>query len=214
MIRPNMRFCPELDSCADGVIRIATAHSASARGTFRQLSIEVCCKGRLYGFMRSCDSRKKHALHAASPSSNASTRGESESGWPKKPRRNVCFPFDALMQSKDLERDAKHLVALRRATHIAKHPSQTQISRLERQKHKLCTAHNAVIQVTLCCPSKEMLVPEFWPHFSRRITFHLFDAPPKPMPPSHHRALKVLLCCYRAGLRSLGSVIKWTVGFS
>jgi hypothetical protein len=168
MIRPNMRFCPELDSCADGVIRIATAHSASARGTFRQLSIEVCCKGRLYGFMRSCDSRKKHALHAASPSSNASTRGESESGWPKKPRRNVCFPFDALMQSKDLERDAKHLVTLRRATHTANHPSHTHIGPPERQKHNC--ARLILQQLSKSLPLATMLATY------QLLSFHL---PPK-----------------------------------
>jgi hypothetical protein len=171
MIRPNMRFCPELDSCADGVIRIATAHSASARGTFRQLSIEVCCKGRLYGFMRSCDSRKKHALHAASPSSNASTRGESESGWPKKPRRNVCFPFDALMQSKDLERDAKHLVTLRRATHTANHPSHTHIGPPERQKHNC--ARLILQQLSKSLPLATMLATY------QLLSFHL---PPRVLP--------------------------------
>jgi hypothetical protein len=30
----------------------------------------------------------------------------------KTPAREVCFPFDAMLQSKDLERDAKHLVSL------------------------------------------------------------------------------------------------------
>lgn len=135
--------------------------------------------------MRSCDSRKKHALPAASPSSNASTLGDS--GWQKNPIQEVCFPFDVMLQSKNLERDAKHLVVLRRATHTTKHPSNTQIGRVGRQKHKLCTGHNAVIQVTCSTPPRRC----WFLNFGRDVSTsrNLSHFPPKGLPPSHHRAL-------------------------
>jgi len=44
--------------------------------------------------------------------------------------REVRFPFDAMLQSKAWERDAKHLVTLLGATHTTKHPSNIHIGRL------------------------------------------------------------------------------------
>ena len=183
MIRPNMRFCPELDSCADGVIRIATAHSASARGTFRQLSIEVCCKGRLYGFMRSCDSRKKHALHAASPSSNASTRCDSR--WPKKPHLRGLLPIrhGAAKQRLGARRETFGYAARSHSHHEA--PLQHSHWPSWMTKTQLCTAHNAVIQVPLQGDAGSC----FWLRSSRRINFRPFHPRPKVLPPSHHPPL-------------------------
>jgi hypothetical protein len=123
---------------------------------------------RLHAKLRACDPRKKHALHAASPSSNASTRGDSESGWPKKPRRKVCFLFDALMQSKDLERDAKHLVTLRRATHNAIHPSHTHIGPLEGQ--------STIVHGSYCGYPSHFCCPLQGGHDARDVSTSIFPS--------------------------------------
>jgi hypothetical protein len=77
-----------------------TAHST----VFRRLGIEVCYQGLLiYAFMQ----EGKRALHALSPSMNASTRSASRQGG----RNNIfqlSISFDEMLQRQDVERNAKH----------------------------------------------------------------------------------------------------------
>jgi len=82
--------------------------------------------------MRSCDSRKKHALsmRLRRPRLHPREVIRNQDGQ-RTPPHEVCFPFDAMLQSKAWERDAKHLVTLQRATHTTKRPSNIHIGRLD-----------------------------------------------------------------------------------
>jgi hypothetical protein len=97
----------------------------------------------------------------------------------RNPIRAVCFPFHAMLQSKDL--------GARRETFgcAAKGHSHGEVTLQHSDwpcwttETQLCTGHNAVIQVTSAVPPRRCLFLNFWPQPSRRIKFYLFHPPPK-----------------------------------
>ena len=149
-------------------VRTVCAESHSPLGqhpwTFRQLSIEVCCKGRLYGFMRSCEPATPF-MRLLRPRMHPREVVQNRDGQ-RKPRRKVYFLFDALMQSKDWSETRN--IWLR-----CEEPLTTRITP-PTLTLVLLNDRNTIVHGSYCSyPSHFCCTPPRRPRCSRRINFYL-----------------------------------------